>query len=82
MAVEPLTAVPLERAAPFACERTTRRHPRETKGLEYRATTTTFSSSSGAAMPALSTDIARSAPTMPATVPPATRKWRQRIGEL
>jgi ubiquinone/menaquinone biosynthesis C-methylase UbiE len=37
--VEPLAEVPLEDAAPFACERTTRRHPRETKGLEYRATT-------------------------------------------
>lgn len=37
--VEPLTEVPLEQAAPFACERTTRRHPRTTKGLEYRATT-------------------------------------------
>ncbi len=36
--VEPLAEVPLEQAAPFACERTTRRHPRETKGLEYRGT--------------------------------------------
>ena len=37
--VDPLAEVPMENAAPFACERTTRRHPRETKGLEYRATT-------------------------------------------
>jgi arsenite methyltransferase len=37
--IDPLAEVPLEKAAPFACERTTRRHPRETKGLEYRATT-------------------------------------------
>lgn len=37
--VDPLTEVPLENAAPFACERTTRRDARETKGIEYRATT-------------------------------------------
>lgn len=37
--IEPLTEVPLENATPFACERMTRRHARETKGLEYRATT-------------------------------------------
>lgn len=38
-AVEPLTAVPLEEAAAFDCRRSVERHPRETKGLEYRATT-------------------------------------------
>lgn len=37
--IEPLTAVPLGNAAPFECERMTRRHARATKGLEYRATT-------------------------------------------
>jgi SAM-dependent methyltransferase len=37
--VEPLTEVPLEAAAPFDCSRTTPRHPRETKGLEYDVTT-------------------------------------------
>lgn len=37
--VEPLTPIPLEDAAPFDCTRTSLRHPRETKGLEYRATT-------------------------------------------
>jgi len=37
--VDPLAEVPLENAAPFACDRTTRRDARETKGLAYRATT-------------------------------------------
>jgi ubiquinone/menaquinone biosynthesis C-methylase UbiE len=37
--IEPLAEVPLKGASPFACERTTRRHPRETKGIEYRGTT-------------------------------------------
>jgi hypothetical protein len=37
--VEPLTPVPLEEAQPFDCSRTALRHPRETKGMEYDATT-------------------------------------------
>jgi SAM-dependent methyltransferase len=37
--VEPLTPVPVEEAAPFDCSRTAPRHPRETKGLAYDATT-------------------------------------------
>ena len=37
--VDPLTPVPLEEAKPFDCSRTALRHPRETKGLEYKATT-------------------------------------------
>lgn len=37
--VEPLKAVPLEAAEPFDCRRTATRHPRETKGQDYRATT-------------------------------------------
>ncbi len=37
--VDPLEEVPLEAAEPFDCSRTVLRHPRETKGLEYDATT-------------------------------------------
>ena len=37
--VEPLRDIPLAEAKPFDCTRTSRRHPRESKGLEYRATT-------------------------------------------
>jgi arsenite methyltransferase len=37
--VEPRVEVPLEEAQPFDCSRTALRHPRETKGLEYDATT-------------------------------------------
>ena len=36
--VPPLEAVPPESAPVFDCSRDTARHPRETKGLEYRAT--------------------------------------------
>jgi len=39
LAVEPLQEIPLEEAAPFDCSRSTARHPRETKGLDYDATT-------------------------------------------
>ncbi|MBX6313540.1 MAG: methyltransferase, partial [Isosphaeraceae bacterium] len=39
--VEPLTPIPLEQAPPFDCRRTARRHPRETKGQDYNATTET-----------------------------------------
>jgi len=37
--VEPLVEVLLEEAQPFDCSRTTRRHPKETKGQDYQATT-------------------------------------------
>ncbi len=37
--VAPLVPVALEQAKPFDCSRDSIRHPRETKGLEYRATT-------------------------------------------
>jgi SAM-dependent methyltransferase len=38
IAVEPLENIPLEEAKEFDCRRTARRHPRETKGLEYNVT--------------------------------------------
>lgn len=37
--VDPLEEIPLEQAEPFDCSRTTLRHPRETKGLDYDRTT-------------------------------------------
>jgi len=37
--VEPRETVPLEEAAPFDCSVDARRHPRETKGEAYDATT-------------------------------------------
>lgn len=37
--IEPLAPVPLEESKPFDCSRTALRHPRETKGLDYNATT-------------------------------------------
>ncbi|MFN2477497.1 MAG: methyltransferase domain-containing protein [Chthoniobacterales bacterium] len=37
--IEPLASVPLDEAKPFDCSRTALRHPRETKGLDYSATT-------------------------------------------
>ncbi|MEM6912042.1 MAG: methyltransferase domain-containing protein [Verrucomicrobiota bacterium] len=37
--IDPLTEVPLEGAELFDCSRTTQRHPKETKGQDYRATT-------------------------------------------
>jgi arsenite methyltransferase len=37
--VQPLTPIALEDAQPFDCTRDSVRNPRETKGLEYRATT-------------------------------------------
>jgi arsenite methyltransferase len=39
--VQPLAPVPVAEAAPFDCSRTAPRHPRETKGLAYDATTAT-----------------------------------------
>ncbi len=37
--IEPLKDVPLGEAEPFDCSRTTRRHPKETKGQDYSVTT-------------------------------------------
>jgi ubiquinone/menaquinone biosynthesis C-methylase UbiE len=37
--VDPLVEVPLAEAAPFDCSRTAERHPKETKGADYDATT-------------------------------------------
>jgi SAM-dependent methyltransferase len=37
--LEPLEEIPLAEAAPFDCRRSARRAPRETKGLDYNATT-------------------------------------------
>ncbi|MBA2736649.1 MAG: methyltransferase, partial [Pyrinomonadaceae bacterium] len=38
VAVEPIKNIELERAKEFDCKRTAKRHPRETKGLEYNLT--------------------------------------------
>jgi hypothetical protein len=38
--VEPRQQIPLEDAEPFACRSSDRRHPRETKGEDYDATST------------------------------------------
>ena len=37
--VDPLNDIPLEQAKPFDCSRTTLRHPKETKGQDYKVTT-------------------------------------------
>lgn len=37
--VDPLEPIPLEGATPYDCSRTTRRHPKETKGQDYSVTT-------------------------------------------
>ncbi len=37
--IEPLKDIPLGEAKPFDCSRTARRHPKETKGRDYKATT-------------------------------------------
>jgi arsenite methyltransferase len=37
--IDPLEEIPLSHARPFDCSRTPRRHPGETKGLDYKATT-------------------------------------------
>lgn len=37
--IAPLNDIPVESAEPFDCARTTRRHPKETKGQTYSATT-------------------------------------------
>lgn len=41
--IDPLNGIPMESAKPYDCARTTRRHPKETKGQDYRATTQTAS---------------------------------------
>jgi arsenite methyltransferase len=41
--IDPIVAVPLEQAKPFDCSRTALRHPKETKGQDYHATTETNS---------------------------------------
>lgn len=38
-AIEPREMISLEEAKPFDCRRNARRHPRETKGMDYQATT-------------------------------------------
>ena len=37
--IEPLTPIPSREAKPFDCSRTAKRHPKETKGQDYKATT-------------------------------------------
>jgi len=37
--LDPLNDIPLAEAKPFDCTRTSRRHPKETKGQDYKATT-------------------------------------------
>lgn len=37
--IEPLKPIPSEEAQPFDCSRTALRHPRETKGMDYKVTT-------------------------------------------
>ena len=37
--IEPLNDIPLAEAQPFDCTRTARRHPKESKGQDYKATT-------------------------------------------
>jgi arsenite methyltransferase len=37
--IEPLTPIPVEEAKPFDCSGTRLRHPGETKGQDYNATT-------------------------------------------
>jgi hypothetical protein len=37
--VEPREAIPLDAARAFDCRRSARRHPRETKGMDYAVTT-------------------------------------------
>jgi len=37
--IDPLVDIPLDQAKPFDCSRTSLRHPKETKGQDYKATT-------------------------------------------
>jgi ubiquinone/menaquinone biosynthesis C-methylase UbiE len=41
--IEPLKEIPLAKAKPFDCSRTTERHPKESKGMKYKITTNTNS---------------------------------------
>jgi hypothetical protein len=43
--IPPREEIPLEEAGVFDCARTERRHPRETKGMDYKATETSPNSS-------------------------------------
>lgn len=45
--VEPLNGIAIEEAVPFDCSSTRERHPKETKGLDYDATTTAANCRSG-----------------------------------
>jgi arsenite methyltransferase len=45
--IEPREPIPLDAAQPFDCRRSARRHPRETKGSDYAATTEPASSCCG-----------------------------------
>jgi hypothetical protein len=47
LAVEPYEPIPLEEAGEFDCRRTAIRHPRETKGLDYKVTTEAAAPSCG-----------------------------------
>ncbi len=47
LAVPPREEVPLDDATPFDCDRDDVRHPRETKGMEYRKTVTNDGPSCG-----------------------------------
>ena len=46
-AIEPLDAIAADEAKPFNCSGTVRRHPKETKGQEYSATTEASECTSG-----------------------------------
>lgn len=50
-AISPLQSIPLEEAQAFACQGNSRRHPRETKGLEYDKTETGTPCSSDSGRP-------------------------------
>ena len=52
--VDPLADIPLAEAKPFDCSRTALRHPKETKGQDYDATTEATAS---AAMAAVAADL-------------------------
>jgi arsenite methyltransferase len=45
--IEPRNEIPLAEAEPFDCARTTRRHPKETKGQDYKVTTAASSCCDG-----------------------------------
>jgi arsenite methyltransferase len=45
--IDPVTSIPLEEAKPFDCSRTSLRHPKETKGQDYKVTTAASSCCDG-----------------------------------